>query len=297
MRFMMLVKGDAKSEAGVLPDEKLLTDMGRLNEEMVNAGVMLAGEGLHASAKGTRVRQVGQKTTVVDGPFAEAKEVVAGYWIVQTKSKDEAVAWARRVPGAEGEIEIRQLYDMSDFPVDPSEKPEGWREKEQAFRDANEGIGKAPPRKPGTRRYIVMLRSDRATESGALPSPDVLAQMGALMTELTESGTMIGGEGLKPSSVGAKVRWTGDKRTVIDGPFTEAKEMIAGFCLLQAASKQEVVDFARRWLEIHVRGSGAAEGEIEIRPLHELSDFPTEAGEKPDGWRAQEQRLRERLGQ
>src|SRR5688572_14781080 len=110
MRFMMLVKADKDSEAGVLPDEKALADMAKYNEEMVKAGVMLAGEGLQASSKGARVRFSGGKPIVTDGPFTETKELVAGFWLIQVKSRQEAIEWARRVPFEEGEIEIRQVF-------------------------------------------------------------------------------------------------------------------------------------------------------------------------------------------
>jgi hypothetical protein len=115
MRFMMMVKADKDSEAGVLPDEKILSDMAKYNEEMVKAGVMLAGEGLQASSKGARVRFARGKPTVTDGPFTEAKELIAGFWLIQVKSKEEAIEWARRVPFEEGEIEIRQVFELEDF--------------------------------------------------------------------------------------------------------------------------------------------------------------------------------------
>jgi hypothetical protein len=119
MRFMVLVKADKNSEAGILPDEKLLADMGKYNEELVKAGVMLAGEGLHPSSKGARVRFSGSKRTVIDGPFSETKELVAGFWLIQVKSKEEAIEWVKRVPnpfpGTESEIEIRQVFEAEDF--------------------------------------------------------------------------------------------------------------------------------------------------------------------------------------
>jgi hypothetical protein len=120
MRFMLMVKASKESEAGVLPDEKALGDMAKFNEEMVKAGVMLAGDGLQASSKGARVRFAGGKPTVTDGPFAETKDLVAGYWIIQAKSKDEAVAWARRVPFEDGEIEVRQIFELEDFGASPA---------------------------------------------------------------------------------------------------------------------------------------------------------------------------------
>jgi hypothetical protein len=115
MRFMVLVKANKDSEAGVLPDEKILTAMGKYNEELVKAGVMLAGEGLHASSKGARVRFSGGKKTVIDGPFAETKELVAGFWLWQVKSKEEAIEWLKRAPFEDTEIEIRQVFEAEDF--------------------------------------------------------------------------------------------------------------------------------------------------------------------------------------
>src|SRR5689334_1871425 len=118
MRFMVMVKATKDSEAGVMPSERLLTEMGKYNEELVKAGVMLAGEGLHPSSKGARVRFSGKQRTVIDGPFAETKELVAGFWLIQVKSKEEAIEWVKRCPnptGEESEIEIRQVFDSSDF--------------------------------------------------------------------------------------------------------------------------------------------------------------------------------------
>jgi hypothetical protein len=119
MRFMVMVKANKDSEAGVLPDEKLLADMGKFNEELAKAGVLLAGEGLQPSSKGARVRFAGAKRTVIDGPFAETKELVAGFWLWQVKSKEEAIEWVKRCPnpfpGAESEIEIRQVFEAEDF--------------------------------------------------------------------------------------------------------------------------------------------------------------------------------------
>jgi hypothetical protein len=113
MRFMVLVKADEKSEAGVMPDEKLLVEMGKFNEQLVKAGVMLAGEGLHPSSKGARIKiGAGGKRTVVDGPFAETKELIAGFWMIHVKSKEEALEWFLRCPA---EVEIRQVFEAADF--------------------------------------------------------------------------------------------------------------------------------------------------------------------------------------
>ena len=118
MRFMVMVKATPDSEAGVLPSEKLLTEMGRYNEELVKAGVLLAGEGLHPSSKGARVRFSGEQRTVIDGPFTETKELVAGFWLIQVASLDEAIEWVKRCPNpmnGESEIEIRQVFEADDF--------------------------------------------------------------------------------------------------------------------------------------------------------------------------------------
>jgi hypothetical protein len=116
MRFMVLVKADESSEAGVMPSEEILTEMGKFNEKLVKAGVMLAGEGLHPSSKGVRIRFSGKERTVTDGPFAETKELIAGFWLLQAKSRDEVIEWMKRAPFDGGtEIEVRQVFEPEDF--------------------------------------------------------------------------------------------------------------------------------------------------------------------------------------
>jgi hypothetical protein len=139
MRFMVLVKADKNSEAGVLPDTKLLAAMGKFNEELVKAGVMLAGEGLQPSSKGARVKFAGGKKTVIDGPFAEAKELVAGFWLWQCKSKAEAIEWLKRAPFEGTEVEIRQIFEAEDFGANLT--PE-LREQEERVRKQAEKLGK-----------------------------------------------------------------------------------------------------------------------------------------------------------
>lgn len=116
MRFMVIVKADKSSEAGILPDKKLLTEMGKFNEELAKAGIMLAGEGLQPSSKGVRVKFDGARKTVIDGPFAETKELIAGFWLWQVKSKEEAIEWLKRAPfGGGTEVELRQVFEAEDF--------------------------------------------------------------------------------------------------------------------------------------------------------------------------------------
>jgi len=136
MRFMVLIKADKNTEAGVMPDEKILTTMGNFNEELVKAGVMLAGEGLHPSSKGARVRFAGGKTTVIDGPFAETKELIAGFWIWKLNSMDEAIEWLKRSPFEETEIEIRQIFEMEDFGAEFTPEARAQEERLRAEIDA-----------------------------------------------------------------------------------------------------------------------------------------------------------------
>jgi len=136
---MVLVKANKDSEAGLLPDQKILTEMGKFNEELVKAGVMLEGEGLHPSSKGARVRFSGRQRTVIDGPFTEAKELIAGYWLWQVKSMDEAIEWVKRSPFQDGEVEIRRVFEPEDF--GPAFTPE-LREQEARLRAQSQKLKK-----------------------------------------------------------------------------------------------------------------------------------------------------------
>ena len=281
MRFMIIVKATKDSEVGVLPDEKILSEMGRYNEQPAKAGALLAGEGLQASAKGVRVRYASGKFEVTDGPFAETKELVAGFWLIQAKSREEALAWAKRIPFQEGEVEVRQLFELTDFPVDPAEKPDGWREKEEQFRAAE------PVRKPGTIRFMGILKADKDTEAGVLPDEKFLTAMGAFFEEGSKSGVILSGEGLQPSSQGFRVRYSGAKRTVIDGPFAETKELIAGYAIIQVKSREEAIEWTKRFVQVDAPGRYGAQSECEMRQIFELEDFPVDPAAEPDGWRQQ----------
>jgi hypothetical protein len=143
MRVMVMVKANKDSEAGVMPSEQLLAEMGNFNEELVKAGIMLAGEGLHPSSKGARVRFEGARRTVIDGPFAETKELIAGYWLWKVQSMEEAIEWARRCPnptGEEGELELRPLFEMEDF---GEEFTPALREQEERLRAQTEQLNKS----------------------------------------------------------------------------------------------------------------------------------------------------------
>jgi hypothetical protein len=137
MRFMMIVKASKESEAGTMPTKELVAAMGKFNEEMIKAGVMFSGEGLHPSSKGSRIAYSGQKRTVIDGPFSQTGELIAGFWVIKVKSRQEAIEWASRVPFTNGEVvEVRQIFETSDFP--PEILPPDAAAREQAWRDAEQ---------------------------------------------------------------------------------------------------------------------------------------------------------------
>jgi hypothetical protein len=137
MRFMLIVKASKESEAGALPSKELVAAMGKFNEEMIKAGAMLSGEGLHPSSRGVRIAYSGQKRTVTDGPFSQPGELIAGFWVIQVKSRQDAIDWARRVPFTNGEVvEVRQIFEASDFP--PEILPPDAAAREQSWRDAQE---------------------------------------------------------------------------------------------------------------------------------------------------------------
>ncbi len=275
MRFMMLVKASQNFEAGVLPDEKMLSEMATYTEELVKAGALLACEKLQPSSNGVRVHYANGKFVVTDGPFAETKELIAGFCMIEAKSRDEAIEWAKRVPFQEGEIEVRPLFELTDFPVDLAEHSDGWRDKEEHFRDD------PPARNPAALRYMGLVKADKATEAGVLPDEKALATMGAFMEEGVKSGVFLSGEGLQPSSKGARIRYSGAERIVTDGPFPETKELIGGYAILQFTSKAEAIEWTKRFVQVDAPGRRGRESVCEIRPIFEVEDFaPSEALER-----------------
>lgn len=268
MRFMLLIKADADYEAGKLPRPELLREIATYSEELVRAGAMIECNRLVPSSAGVRVRCSQGKITVVDGPFTETKELVAGYLLLHADSLAAAIQWAQRAPFESGEIDIRPLFELDDFPVDPAEQPEGWREKEAEMKAAP-----PPQRRPGTRRYMGLLKGDSATEAGVLPDEKLLTDMGAFMEEGIEAGILLGGEGLKPTSAGARVRFDGKRRMVVDGPFTETKEIVAGYAVLQFASREEAIAWTKRFVQVDAPGRLHSECECELREVWDEVDF------------------------
>jgi hypothetical protein len=246
MRFMIVRKGDKNSEAGVPPNEKLLAAMAQYNDEMVKAGVMRASERLQSSSTGARVTFSGGNATVIDGPVAEAKGLVAGFTIIDVKSKEEAIAWVKRWPALDGEveIEIREGGCPGGVPAVSQSKPY------------------CSP-SPDVTRFVVMLKADEKSETGVVAEEKRLAAMAKHNEASVQAGVMLAGEGLQPSSRGARVKFSGGKPAVIDGPFAEAKELVAGFWLIQVKSKEEAIEWVKAY------PFPFADAEVEIRRVLE----------------------------
>jgi len=271
MRFMLLIKATQDFEKGVLPDEKMLSAMATYTEELIKAEALVGCERLQPSSMGTRVHFARGQITVTDGPFAETKELIAGFSLIEAASREEAIEWAKRVPFEEGEIEVRPLFELTDFPADPAEQPDGWRDKEEQFRAS------VPARKPGTIRYIGLVKGDKNTEAGVMPDEQFLCEMGGFMQEGIKAGVFLAGEGLQPSSTGARVRFSGSERMVTDGPFVETKELIAGYAILQFTSAAEALEWTKRFVEVDAPGRLNGECECEIRPVFEFESFGSSA--------------------
>ena len=245
MRFLVMVKATKDSEAGVMPSEKLLADMGKFNEELVKAGIMLAAEGLHASSKGARVQFSGSKRTVVDGPFTETKELVAGFWLWQVKSKEEAIEWVKRCPNpmpGDSEIEIRQIIGMGGLRPRGS-PPSVQKMKRSCARSSKSSRGVDDI----DASHCAGQWRRRTARRASRPSEKPLADMGKFNEELVKAGVMLAAEGLQASSKGvARPASPGASATVVDGPFTETKELVAGFWLWQVKSKEEAIEWVKR---------------------------------------------------
>jgi hypothetical protein len=243
MRFMMMHRTNAYWEAGAAPSLELIARVGKLMGAMAEARVLVGAEGLRASSQGVRLQFEGGRRTVIKGPFNASNELPAGFAILRVESIEEAIEWASRFAKVMGnvEIDIRPVMEPWDLGISP--KPAGLR----------------------TRRFMALHKADAASEAGVAPTPEQVAEMGCLIEEMTKAGVLVTTEGLQPSSNGVRFKLAGGKHSVIDGPFTESKELIAGYVILEAGSLQDAVEWAPRY--------GAAVGcsELDVRPLAEKS--------------------------
>lgn len=269
MHFLILRKADSETEASAMPDTALIEAMGRYNQQLVDAGVMLAGEGLHPTSGAVRMTLSQGKATIVDGPFTETKELVAGFSVFELPSKQAAIDWIKRWPVEDGngnvEIEIRETGC-----------PGGCAEVKPAPGGSEDG-----------KRFVVLLRSSAALEAEAPVAQEKLDRLDAHNMAEARAGRLLGANGLRSTARGARVKFNGGKPTVIDGPFTEIKELIAGYWLIRAASMEEAIAWARR----NPYPAGP-EVEVEIRQCYEMDElgieFTTELREAEQRMRAQQ---------
>jgi hypothetical protein len=236
MRFMIMHKTEPRWEAGAIPDAELIERVGKTIGEMANAKVLRAGEGLRASSQGVRLRFAGGQRTATPGPFAGSNELPAGFAILRLGSLEEAAEWAARLARAAGdtEIDIRPVTESWDIGM--GAKPEGLT----------------------TRRFMLMRKADGNSEAGVPPTPEQALAVRKLLEEMTAAGVLLSFETLQPSSRGARIKASGGKRTITDGPFAEAKELIAGFVIVEVAAKKEALG----WAERYITAVGAAEVDV-----------------------------------
>ena len=298
MRFFVGVKATADSEAGEMPSPELMRTMTEFNEELVAAGVMIDGNGLLPSSQGYKIFTANGESTIVDGPFAETKELIAGYWVLQAKSMDEVIAWVKRAPmdadGRDAAVEIRQIFELDDFPE--MEDESGWRENEEKLREEwnagspGDAQGSLAPT-PGKLVYMGMVHATADSEAGAMPTEAELATMGALMDESAAAGILLGGEGLRPSAQGVQIEYRNGERTVIDGPFAETKELIGGYAIMQFDSDEQ----AREWNLRFAQTSG--QECVQLRKVLRPEDFSDEVREEAADVFEAEDRMRAQVAE
>ena len=251
MKYMMLIKSNARTEGGASTDKAFDEAMGAYNQALIDAGVWVTAEGFQSSANGARLALDGAGLKVENGPFENPEEVVAGFWIIDVASREEALDWAKKAPFAvegstttdgSGEIELRRVYE---FPADEAASEHSNANGNGASKPAS---GDLP-----AKRYIGMLKASPETETGQMPDPAIFEAMNASLGKLAQQGLFVDGNGLMPTSEGAIVRFSGGTPLVTDGPFAETKEAIAGYAIIRANSLDEMAEYSREGMEIEAR--------------------------------------------
>jgi len=239
MQFMMMHKTDAYYEQGGKPSKELIAGVGRMIGDMARNGKLLAGDGLAASAQGVRLKFAGNKRTMTPGPFTGSNELVAGFAVLRVHSLDEAVEWASKYAAVFGDAEIDVRPANEPWDIGLGEKPKGLT----------------------TRRYIAMHKASAKTEAGAPPTAAQMEAMEKLIGEMTQAGVLLATASLEPSSRAVRLRNFGGKKTAIDGPFAESKELVGGFAIVDLESRMEAVEWAQRYADV------LGEVELDIRPV------------------------------
>ncbi|MDB5991363.1 MAG: hypothetical protein JWQ10_2766 [Herbaspirillum sp.] len=253
MKFLILRKADSKTEAGLLPGEQLLSAMGKYHEELAAAGILRGAEGLQPSAKGVRLSVSDGKVSVIDGPFAETKELIAGFSMIDVPSKQDAIDWVKRWPPLDGDVVLEIREAASACPGTDAAVAAALAPKDPA---------------PAGMRFMVMIKSNRNSEAGVMPDQKIMDAMQQFNQVSMRTGELLAGEGLGPSAKGTRVAFSGGKMSITDGPFTEIKELIAGFWLIRVKSKQDAIEWVKR-----CPCPFGANAELEIRQVYEMADF------------------------
>ena len=238
MRFMIMHKMTEEMDKGLRPDPVIIEGVGNLIKEGVTEKVFVSGEGLKPSSERVHIAYKDGKRTITDGPFTEAKELVAGFALVRVRSKEEAIAWCDKFAAAMGDVEL-----FMGAVVEP------W------------DLGMMPKPANAPLRFLSMHQMDERSENDAPPDPGPMAKMGALVDEMTKAGVLQGTGGLASTKKGARIRFEGGKHTVIDGPFAESKELIAGYAICNLPSKAAAIEWAIRFGDI------VKVNEVEIRQM------------------------------
>jgi hypothetical protein len=240
MRFMVMHKMTEEMEKGLPPDPAIIEGVGKLIGEAVKDKVFVSGEGLKPSSERVHIAYKNGKRTVTDGPFTEAKELVGGFALVRVRSKEEAIKWCDRFAELIGDVELFMGPVVEPWDLGMMDKP-----------------------KNAPLRFLSMHKLDERAEKGAPPDPALMAKMGALIDEMTKAGVLQATGGLGSTKKGARIRFQGGKRTVIDGPFAESKELVAGYAILELPSMTAAIDWAVRFGEI------VKVNEVEVRQVPE----------------------------
>ncbi len=240
MRFMVMHKMTEEMEQGLPPSPAIIEGIGKLVEEGAKEKVFVSGEGLKPSSQRVHIAYKNGKRTLTNGPFTDARELVAGFALMRARSKEEAISWCDKFAAVLGDVELFM------GPVN-----EAW------------DLGLMPKPENAPLRFLLMHKLDERSETEAPPAPPLMAKLGALIDEMTKAGVLQATGGLASTKKGARIRYEGGKRTVLDGPFTESKELIAGYAILDVPSKAAAIEWALRFGEI------VTVNEIEVRQLSE----------------------------
>jgi hypothetical protein len=240
MRFMIMHKMTDEMEKGLPPEPAIIEGVGKLVKEGLKDRVFVSGEGLKPSSQRVHIAYKNGKRTITDGPFSEAKELVAGFALIRVRSKEEAISWCDKFAAVIGDVEVFMGPVVEPWDLGMMPKPE-----------------KAPL------RFLSMHKMDERSENDGPPDPEQTAKMAALIDEMTKAGVLQATGGLASTKKGARVRFDRGKRTVIDGPFAETKELIAGYAIVDLPSKTAAIEWATRFADI------VKVNEVEIRPMHE----------------------------